>query len=76
VAAEPNRLDDPRQRGMDYLYEVRDGDEILATGHLSVGRDLQPGDEIPFGEHTAVVVEVTATLSGPARLVLELREPG
>ena len=59
---------------MDYLYEVRDGDAILATGQLSVGRELQPGDEIPFGEQTAVVVEVTATLSGPPRLVLRLGE--
>ena len=60
---------------MDYRYEVREGDAILATGMLSVERDLQPGDEIPFGEHVAVVVEVTFSLSGPTRLVLEPREP-
>lgn len=60
---------------MDYRYEVREGDAILATGLLSVGRDLQPGDEIPFGEHIAVVTEVAFSLSGPARLLLERREP-
>jgi hypothetical protein len=59
---------------MDFRYEVRDGDAIFATGLLSVGRDLQPGDEIPFGEHVAVVTEVAFSLSGPARLVLERRE--
>jgi hypothetical protein len=60
---------------MDYRYEVREGDAILATGLLSVGSDLQPGDEIPFGEHVAVVTEVAFSLSGRARLVLERREP-
>ena len=60
---------------MDYRYEVREGDAILATGLLTVGPDLQPGDEIPFGEHAAVVTEVAFSLSGPARLVLELCEP-
>lgn len=59
---------------MDYLYEVREGDAIVATGQLSVGRELQPGDEIPFGEHVAIVIEVVFSLSGPARLVLNLRE--
>lgn len=58
---------------MDYLYEVRERDAIVATGQLSVDPDVQPGDEIPFGEHVATVVEVTFSLSGPARLVLKLR---
>lgn len=40
-----------------------------ATGRLSVGRELQPGDEIPFGEHVAVVDEVTFSLSGSTRIV-------
>lgn len=59
---------------MDYLYEVREGDAIVATGQLSVGRELQPGDEIPFGGQLATVAEVRFSLSGPARLVLKLRE--
>lgn len=59
---------------MDYLYEVREGETIVATGQLAVGRELQPGDEIPFGEHVATVIGVSFSLSGPARLVLKLRE--
>ena len=58
---------------MDYLYEVRERERIVATGQLAVGRELQPGDEIPFGEHVATVVAVEFSLSGPARLVLRLR---
>jgi hypothetical protein len=59
---------------MDYLYEVREGDAIVATGQLAVGRELQPGDDVPFGEHIAVVVDVAPSLSGLPRLVLKLRE--
>ena len=57
---------------MDYLYEVRDGEAITTTGHLSDERELQPGDEVPFGEQTATVSEVTPGLAGPPRLVLTL----
>jgi hypothetical protein len=59
---------------MDYLYEVREGETIVATGQLSVGRELQPGDEIPFGRHVASIVAVTPSVSSPARLVLRLRD--
>ena len=59
---------------MDYLYEVREGETIVATGQLAVGRELQPGDEIPFGEHVATVVDVAPSLFGPPRLVLKLRQ--
>lgn len=59
---------------MDYLYEVREGETIVATGQLSVGRELQPGDEIPFGEHVATIVAVAFSLSGPARLILKRHE--
>jgi hypothetical protein len=59
---------------LEYLYEVREGDAITATGQLSVGHELESGDEIPFGQHIATVREVTFALSGPARVVLTLRE--
>lgn len=59
---------------MDYLYEVREKDAIIATGHLSVDRELQQGDEIPFGDHQAIVIEVAYSLSGPARLLLNVRD--
>jgi hypothetical protein len=58
---------------MDYVYELRAGEEIVATGQLSLGRDLQPGDEVPFGAETAVVVDVIPSLTGLTRLVLKLR---
>lgn len=58
---------------MDYLYEVREGETIVATGQLTVEHELQPGAEIPFGEHVATVLDVAVSLAGPPRLVLELR---
>ena len=61
---------------MEYLYELRENETVVATGQLSLGRELQPGDEVPFGAQTAVVVEVIPSLGGSARLVLRPRNRG
>jgi hypothetical protein len=58
---------------MDYVYELRQGGEVTATGHLSFARDLAPGDEVPFGASFATVLEVRPSLGGTTILILELQ---
>jgi hypothetical protein len=35
--------------GVDYRYELRRGDEVVATGHLNEERPLQIGARIEIG---------------------------
>jgi hypothetical protein len=58
---------------MDYIYELRQGGQVTATGHLSFGQDLAPGDEVPFGAGVATVLEVRPSLGGTSIVILELR---
>jgi hypothetical protein len=41
--------------GVDYRYELRGGDEIVATGHLSCEQPLEIGDRIEVGGQAAIV---------------------
>jgi hypothetical protein len=35
--------------GVDYRYEFRRGDEVVATGHLSRDEPLEVGDRLEIG---------------------------
>jgi hypothetical protein len=57
--------------GVDYRYELRGGDEVIATGHLSREQPLEVGDRIEVGGQPAVVRTVEPLLGEPElRLVL------
>jgi len=58
---------------MDYIYELRQDDEVTATGHLPFAQELAPGDEVPFGADIATVLEVRPSLGGPSTVILELQ---
>jgi hypothetical protein len=57
-----------------YRYELRRGDEIVATGHLSPERPLEVGDQVLIGGRTGIV-RVAEPLLGENdfRLVVQLR---
>jgi hypothetical protein len=58
---------------MEYVYELRRGDEIVATGRLSIGRELALDDVVPFGIDEAVVRELRPSAEGMTFVVLEIR---
>jgi hypothetical protein len=59
--------------GVDYLYELRGGDEIVATGHLSREHPLEIGDRIEIGGQPAIVRTIEPLLrEAELRLVLRL----
>jgi hypothetical protein len=60
-----------------YRYLLRDGDEIAATGLISLEEALEVGDEVTIGSSPGRVVEVGATLTaGESRLVVDLLPGG
>lgn len=57
---------------VDYVYEFRRGDEIVATGHLSREQPLQVGDEMTIAGRTGVVRLIEPHLGDQAvHLVLQ-----
>jgi hypothetical protein len=62
------------QRTMpDYRYEVRRGDEVVATGHLSHERPLQVGETLTIGSHPSLVRSIEPQLRDrELQLVLQL----
>jgi hypothetical protein len=38
-----------------YRYELRSGDEVVATGHLSDEQSLQVGETLTIGSHSGLV---------------------
>jgi hypothetical protein len=58
--------------GTTYRYELRRGEEIVATGHLTQETPLQVGDRITLGRTEGVVREVGSLLSGERRLIVQL----
>jgi hypothetical protein len=59
--------------GVDYRYELRDGDELVATGHLSREQPLEVGDRIEIGGQQAIVRTIEPLLGEPElHLVLRL----
>lgn len=56
-----------------YRYELRRGDEIVATGHLNHERQLEIGDRIEIGSKTGIVRAAEPLLGGQEiRLVVQL----
>lgn len=57
----------------DYRYELRRGEEVIATGHLSREQPLEVGDRIAIGGHMGVVRDVEPLLGEhELRLVVQL----
>ncbi|HEX4324172.1 MAG TPA: hypothetical protein VHZ77_06015 [Gaiellaceae bacterium] len=59
--------------GVDYRYELRRGDEVVATGHLSRDEPLEIGDRLEIGGQLGIV-RTTEPLLGEreVRLVVQL----
>jgi hypothetical protein len=58
----------------EYRYELRQGEEIVATGHLTRERPLEVGDRITIGA-TAGTVRIVEPALGERelRLVVQIR---
>ena len=62
---------------MDYRYELRRGDEIVATGHLSSDDPYELGDAVTIGLSSGVVSAVEPTLGArELRLVVQIGAAG
>jgi CheY-like chemotaxis protein len=46
-----------------FRYELRRGDEVVATGHLSLDEPLDVGDRVEIGGHVGIVRVVEPRLS-------------
>jgi hypothetical protein len=59
--------------GVDYRYELRRGDEVVATGHLSREQPLEIGDRIEIGGHPGIVRAIEPLLGEhELRIVVQL----
>jgi hypothetical protein len=57
-----------------YRYELRRGEELLATGHLSLESPLELGDPVEIGEWRGIARVIEPLLGEPElRLVVQLR---
>jgi hypothetical protein len=66
------------QRRVEFRYELRSGDEIVATGHVSHDQRFEVGEEVKIGVRTGTVSTVEPILGErELRLVVQLKpEPG
>jgi len=46
----------------DYRYELRRGEEVIATGHLNRAEPLAVGERITIGSHSGIVRSVEPLL--------------
>jgi hypothetical protein len=59
--------------GVDYRYELRRGDEVVATGHLSRDEPLEIGDRLEIGGQLGIVRTIEPLLGErEVRLVVQL----
>jgi hypothetical protein len=59
--------------GVDYRYELRRGDEVVATGHLSRDEPLEVGDRLEMGGQLGIVRTIEPLLGErEVRLVVQL----
>jgi len=59
--------------GVEYRYELRRGDEVVATGHLSREQPLDVGDRIEIGGKPGIVRAIQPLLGElELRLVVQL----
>jgi hypothetical protein len=56
--------------GAAYAYELRQDDQVLSTGRLTMDDALAPGDEVTVARIVALVNELT-WVGGKSRLLLE-----
>ena len=56
--------------GAAYAYELRQGNQVLSTGRLTMDDELAPGDEVTVAGIVASVNEM-AWVAGESRLLLE-----
>jgi hypothetical protein len=58
----------------DYRYELRRGDEVIATGHFSSEQPLEIGERITIGSRSGIVRSIDPSLGErELRLVVQLR---
>jgi hypothetical protein len=56
-----------------YLYELRRGDKVIATGHLSSGQPVEVGDRITIGARSGIVRSADPLLGArERRLVVQI----
>lgn len=56
-----------------YRYEIRQGDEVIATGHLSNDRPLQEGETLTIGNRAGLVRSIEPRLHDQElQLILQL----
>jgi hypothetical protein len=59
--------------GIDYRYELRRADELIATGHLNHDQPFQVGDEVEIGGQSGIVRTIEPVLGErELRLVIQL----
>jgi hypothetical protein len=60
--------------GVVYRYELRRGQELLATGHLSLEHPLEVGEPVEIGRSRGIVRSIEPLLGeSELRLVVQLR---
>ena len=58
----------------EYRYELRRGDELIATGRLSSEQRFEVGQRITIGSRSGIVRSIEPTLGGrELHLVVQLR---
>ena len=63
--------------GFAYRYELRRGDEVIATGRLTRERALEVGERIEIGAQPGIVRSIEPVLSEPElHLVVQLLREG
>jgi hypothetical protein len=53
-----------------YEYELRDGDEVIATGRITVEEPPTTGDRIAIGKRAGMVVELLPAFGDRDRRVI------
>ena len=57
----------------DYRYELRRGDEVIATGHVTHEKPLEVGERIDIGSQSGIVRSIEPVLGEPElSLVVQL----
>jgi hypothetical protein len=62
--------------GVAYRYELRRGDKVIATGHMTREHALEAGDEITIGKKVGIVRSIEPRLGETElHLVVQLDSP-
>lgn len=61
----------------EYVYELRRGNEVLATGQLSIADEYEVGDDVEVAGWFGIVRDVQPQPgSGVDRLIVQVKRPG